>query len=205
MALSPKDARFVEEYLIDLNAARAARAAGFSETTARAKAFAWAQPDGPKPDVYKAILARMNKRAEKTEITADRVIQELAKVGFASMRQFIRVDEDGQPQIDLTDAPEDALDALAEVSTETVLEHEGSGDARTATHVRKTKIKLHDKLKALMALGEHTGAFKQGKEDTANAFAAAFLQLVNAGSKAPISKGAHAGDAPASPSGPPIR
>ena len=186
MPLTPKDARFVEEYVIDLNAARAARAAGFSETTAKAKAFAWVQPDGPKPDVYKAVLDRMNKRSEKTEITADRVIQELAKVGFASMRQFVRIDADGQPQIDLTETPEDALDALAEVSTETVVEHEGSGDARTANHVRKTKIKLHDKLKALMALGEHVGAFKQGKEDTANAFAQAFKQLLDAGSKAPI-------------------
>lgn len=189
MPLTPKDAIFVDQYLIDLNAKRAAIAAGYSETTARIKAHAWVKPDGTKPEVYKAILAKMTKRAERTEITADRVIQELAKVSFASMRQFIRVDEDGQPQIDLTDAPDDALDALAEVSTETVLEHQGSGDERTATHVRKTKIKLHDKLKALMALGEHTGAFKQGKEDTANAFAQAFLQLINAGSKAPIRKG----------------
>ena len=189
MALSPKDEIFVREYLIDLNAKRAAVAAGFSETTARIKAHAWVKPDGTKPEVYKAILAKMNKRAEKAEITADRVIQELAKVSFASMRQFVRVDADGQPQIDLSDTPDDALDALSEVSTETVLEGEGSGEERVTHRVRKTKIKLHDKLKALMALGEHVGAFKQGKEDTANAFANAFAQLLDTGSKAPINKG----------------
>lgn len=181
--------RFIDEYMKDLDPERAALAAGYAKSTAHTKAYMWVSNGKTKPEVFAEIERRKAKLAKKAEISAERVIEELAKVGFASMRQFVRIDEDGQPQIDLTDTPDDALDALSEVSTETVLEHEGSGDARTATHVRKTKIKLHDKLKALMALGEHVGAFKQGKEDTANAFANAFAQLLDTGSKAPISKG----------------
>lgn len=189
MALSPKDERFVQEYMKDLDPERAAVAAGYAKTTARTKAYMWVSSSKHKPELFAEIEKRKAKLAKKAEITAERVIEELAKVGFASMRQFVRIDADGQPQIDLSDTPDDALDALSEVSTETVLEGEGSGEERVTHRVRKTKIKLHDKLKALMALGEHVGAFKQGKEDTANAFANAFAQLLDTGSKAPINKG----------------
>ena len=120
---------------------------------------------------------------ERTEITIDRVVEELAKVGFASLRQMVEIDSAGQPQINLTNTPDDALDALSEVSTETVIETEGSGEDKRFQPIRKTKIKTHDKIRALHLLGEHVGAFKQGKVDAANAFTDMVNQLLRANPK----------------------
>lgn len=175
---------FCREYLIDRNATHAARRAGYSERTANRIGH----------DLLKdpRVVARVEKAGEiaekKFEITAERVIEELAKVGFASMRDFIRVDSEGQPQIDLGETPDWALDALAEVKTETVLEG-ADKDGEGGQHVRKTQIKLHDKLRALKDLGEITGAFRGAKQETANAFADAFRQLLRQGSKPPIQRG----------------
>ena len=72
--LTPKQKRFVEEYLIDLNSTAAARRAGYSEKTA--------DRIGPellgKTCVSKAIEAAKQKRSARTEVTQDRVILELA-------------------------------------------------------------------------------------------------------------------------------
>lgn len=74
--LTPKQAAFVKEYLIDLNGAQAAIRAGFSERTARTKASQLLDL----PHVKEAIEAEMAKRAERTEITQDYVITNLALV-----------------------------------------------------------------------------------------------------------------------------
>ncbi|WP_164738157.1 terminase small subunit [Frigidibacter oleivorans] len=176
--MTDRQKAFCREYLLDLNQTAAAIRAGYAPESAAVTASKLMRD----PRVLAQIEAGKASRAERTEIDADRVIAELAKIGFASMRQFISIDGNGQPAIDLTSTPLDDLDALAEVSTETVVE--GPGEA--PIYVRKTKIKLHDKIKALMALAEHTGAFSKRDEGLANAFADAFKQLVDRGSKAPL-------------------
>lgn len=186
--LDARESRFVDEYLIDLDPERAAVAAGYSASTARKKSFSWVVGNGgQKPHVLAAIRKGRAERSERTKITADRVVEELAKVGFASMRRFVRIDSTGQPRIDLSETPEDHLDALSEVQTETVLEP--GGMEGEVLHVRKTKIKLHDKLKALHDLAEHTGVFKESDKNKATALAEAFQQLWARGSKAPLRRG----------------
>lgn len=101
----------------------------------------------------------MAEREKRTEITADRVVRELAKIDFSSMRNFIQVDNDGQPQLNLTNADDDNLDALAEVQTETIIQASGGGDEKQFQTIRKTKIKLHEKRAALHELARHTGVF----------------------------------------------
>lgn len=73
MALSAKQKKFVEEYLIDLNATQAAIRAGYSERTARSVGH----ENLTKPDIQAAILDAKLARAERTELTADWVIQRL--------------------------------------------------------------------------------------------------------------------------------
>jgi phage terminase small subunit len=190
-----KDARrerFCQEYLVDLIGAAAAKRAGYSPKTAASQA-ARLLTDA---NVAARIAFLKAERAERTGITIDTVVLELAKVGLASLRQMIRIDRDGQPQIDLSATPADALDALSEVSTETVIETQGSGEDRVDHPIRKTRIKMHDKLRALHLLGEHVGAFKKGKEDQAQATATAFADMVAqllrgypAASKMPINRG----------------
>lgn len=156
MALTARQARFVAEYLIDLNATQAAIRAGYSKKTAEQQGFQLLK----KTSVAEAIQSAQANRAKRTEITQDDVLRELAKVGFATMRRFIYVDASGEPVINLTDTPDDNLDALSEVQTETRYERDPDGEGELRP-VRKVKIKLHDKLSALDKLGRHLGMFKE--------------------------------------------
>ncbi len=75
MSLTPKQARFVEEYLIDLNATQAAVRAGYSAKTARAMGC----ENLTKPDIQAAVTEAQRDRATRTGITQDEVIQGLKK------------------------------------------------------------------------------------------------------------------------------
>lgn len=81
MALTEKQKRFCEEYLIDLNATQAALRAGYKEKTARSIA----SENLTKPDIQKYLKELMAERSERTEITADNVLKELEKVAFADI------------------------------------------------------------------------------------------------------------------------
>lgn len=98
-ALPPKQALFVQEYLIDLNQTQAAIRAGYSEKTATAKgAQLYALPR-----VRAAIDAGMALRAERTEITQDWVVQGLKEVAERCLQrapvmagEFQERDEEGR-------------------------------------------------------------------------------------------------------------
>lgn len=143
---------FVGQYLIDRNGTQAAIRCGYSPRSAAVTASRMLKDAKIKAEIAEAEAAQ----AERTQIRADDVLREMAKVGFASMRSFIKIDQDGQPVIDLRNTPDDHLDALSEISTETVLE---GGD--NPQHIRKTKIKLHDKLRALHDLAVATNVFEK--------------------------------------------
>lgn len=78
MALTAKQKAFVDEYLVDLNATQAAIRAGYSEKTA----YAIANENLTKPEIAKAIQKAMENREKRTEITQDRVVQEIADNAF---------------------------------------------------------------------------------------------------------------------------
>lgn len=79
MALTEKQKRFCEEYLVDLNATQAALRAGYKGKTVRSTA----SENLAKPDIQKYLKQLMEERSERTEITADDVLNELKKVAFA--------------------------------------------------------------------------------------------------------------------------
>ena len=85
--LTEKQKRFVQEYLVDLNATAAARRAGYSAKTA--------DRIGPellgKTCVSAAIEKAMKERSARTEITQDRVLQELAAIGFAKGTDYANI------------------------------------------------------------------------------------------------------------------
>mgnify|MGYP000495309096 CR=1 FL=1 len=76
MALTSKQQRFVDEYLIDLNGAKAAIRAGYSEKTARNIA----SENLAKPDIAEAVAAAAAMRSERTQIDADWVLREAQKL-----------------------------------------------------------------------------------------------------------------------------
>ena len=73
MALTGKQQRFIEEYLVDCNASAAARRAGYSEKTA----FRTGQENMQKPAIKEAIAEAQAKQSERTAVTADWVIEQL--------------------------------------------------------------------------------------------------------------------------------
>lgn len=74
--LTAKQRRFVEEYLIDLNATQAAIRAGYSENTAGAIGH----ENLNKPEIVEALAAHMQKRSQETGIDALWVLLEARKV-----------------------------------------------------------------------------------------------------------------------------
>jgi phage terminase small subunit len=144
--MTPRQQRFVDEYLIDLNATAAARRAGYSAKTAE-----WQGPQLlGKPHVAAAVAEAMESRSRRTGITADRVLQELAAIAFADPRRLF--DPDGAP-LPLSDLDDDIARAVATV------EHGPAGGVGGGPAA--ARMRLHDKLKALEMLGRHLGLFSE--------------------------------------------
>lgn len=88
--LTPKQALFVQEYLIDLNATQAAIRSGYSEKTAHRIG----QENIHKPIIKAAIADAQDARAARTMITQDRILHESARIAFADPAAY--VDENGK-------------------------------------------------------------------------------------------------------------
>ena len=79
--MTAKQQLFVEEYLLDLNATQAAIRAGYPKKSARAVGH----ENLTKPDIAAAVSREFARRSERTEITQDKVLAQLALIGFAEM------------------------------------------------------------------------------------------------------------------------
>jgi phage terminase small subunit len=159
--LRPKQRRFVEEYLADLNATQAAIRAGYSPKTAGQQAWDLLK----KPEIEVAIAELQQARSQRCQITADMVLAELARLAFANMMDYMRIGDGGDPYVDLSALTRDRAAGLVQF----VVEDFKDGRGEEARDVRKVRIKLHPKLPALIKLGEHLGLFKGQGEEKPNA------------------------------------
>ena len=145
--MTDKQKRFCDEYLIDLNATRAYKAAYPNvkkDETASAAAVRLLR--NVKVAAY--IAERQQARQERTEITQDRIVRELAAVAFADVTEVASVRQ-GVVRLRSTDElTEEQRRAIA-------------GIKETQAGV---EIKFNDKLKALELLGRHLGMFKDKVE-----------------------------------------
>lgn len=151
MALNARQTKFVAEYLKDLNATQAALRAGYSKSTA---AFIGAE-NLKKPQIAAAVSQALEKRAQRTEITQDRVLYELARLAFSNMLDYIRVQPDGSAYTDLSQLTREQAAAIQEITVDEYTE--GRGD--DAREVKRTKVKLADKRGNLELIGRHLGMF----------------------------------------------
>lgn len=138
--LTPKQQRFVEEYLKDLNATQAAIRAGYSAKTAGQIGERLLR----KVEIAAAVTAAKKSRSERTEITADRVLHELAAIAFLDPGKVFT--DTGEVR-SLDDMDEIVRRAIASVETVS------SSDGDAISTVRK--VKMNDKLRALELLGKH--------------------------------------------------
>lgn len=156
--LTPKQGRFCQEYVIDLNATQAAIRAGYSKKTARSAG----QRMLTNVDIQERIARRQKVLEVKTGVRAERVINELARVAFANIKSVL---DKGNVIKDISELPDEIAAAVESVQSD--IRHD-TGDSDGYTE--KVKIKLHNKLNALGDLGRHLGIFekdnKQGKPIT---------------------------------------
>ena len=86
-ALTPKQQRFVEEYLVDLNGAQAAVRAGYSVHTAKQIAT----ENLAKPYLQAAITEARKQQQERTQVSADRVLTEALNILVTDPRELVEV------------------------------------------------------------------------------------------------------------------
>lgn len=147
--LTKRQEVFVAEYLIDLNATRAAKQAGYSPQGAEVTGSKLLR----NPKVSAVIAEKHGKRLEKLEISADRVLQELAKLAFFDPRKLFN--SDGSPK-QILELDDDTAASVAGLEVNELFE--GDGDQKHAYGLVK-KIKIADKGHNLERLGRHLKLF----------------------------------------------
>lgn len=142
--LSASRERFCQEYLLDLNATKA-YARAYPDSNLKS-----ARTNGPRllanAGIQERIQQLMEKRAERTEVSQDRVIKELVALAFSDLRRLARWDGNTVTLLDSQVIDPMAAKAVAEVG-------EGAEG--------RVRIKLHNKLEALITLGKHLGMFTE--------------------------------------------
>lgn len=139
-----KQKRFIEEYLIDLNATQAAIRAGYSPHSAKEIG----SENLTKPNISSAIAKAKAERSKRTGINQDRVLLELARIGFAKITDVM----------DLTTAQ------IKENASEDDLACIQSIKIKPNKWGIEWEVKLYDKKAALELLGKHLGMFKDKVE-----------------------------------------
>jgi phage terminase small subunit len=169
MALTAKQRRLCEEFLLDLNGTKAAERAGYSKRTANEQAARLLA----KVSAQEYIQQLKQERGKRTEITTDRVLQELAAIAFANIDEFAKVrmqeqksvifDEEGNPHtevhlVKVVDVFETDKVDQAKIPALSSIKQGRDG----------IEVKIHDKQKALELLGRHLGMFNDKLDLTTN-------------------------------------
>ena len=138
--MTEKQKIFADEYLIDLNATRAYRKA-YPNCKKDSSADAAARKLLGNTRIQKYISARMEERQKRTEVTQDRVLQELAYIAFARVTDYATVRNDVVKIKNTDELTEEQIRAISGIK-------EGKFGI---------ELKLNDKEKALELLGRHLG------------------------------------------------
>lgn len=141
---------FVAEYLKDRNATQAAIRAGYSEETAGSQGGRLLQ----NVEIRDSIDAGILRLSAKIEITAERVLNELAKMAFVDARNFWNADGSLKQ---ITELDDNTAAALAGFETEEAYDHFGKGQSKPTGTIKK--IKIADKGINLERLGRYLKLF----------------------------------------------
>lgn len=148
--------RFVDEFMVDLSATRAAIRAGYSAHSA-GQAGVNLLAD---PRVAAALEEAVRQRSTRTKVTADEVLLELAKLARSNMQDYMGSTDEGEPYLDFRKLTREQTAALQEVTVEEYVE----GRGENARDVKRVKFRLYDKRAALVDIGRHLGMFTERRE-----------------------------------------
>ena len=145
--LTAKQQLFVDEYLIDLNATRAAIRAGYSENTAKEIGC----ENLTKPNIAEAIIEAKQARSERTQIDADWLLKRLAEEAEADIADLYC--ENTCTLKPVHEWPLIWRQGLV-AGVDVFEEFDGTGKDRVKTG-ETSKIKISDRIKRLELIGKH--------------------------------------------------
>ena len=149
---------FCREYVVDLNGARAAIAAGYARKGAKVRASELLTNRN-----VRARIAELQKaKADKLDLSAEKVLSGLSPLAFSNILDYVKIDKNGDPRPDLSNLTRDQAAAIQEITVDEYMDGRGKG----ARKVRRIKIKLVDKVRALELLGKHLKLFTDRVEVT---------------------------------------
>lgn len=151
-----KQQLFAREYIVDLNATKAAERAGYSPKSAYSQGHRLLK----NAQVSAEVNRLMKLRGERLDISADKVLQELAKLAFFDPRSLFN--EDGSPK-NIHELDGNTAAAVAGLEVNELFE--GEGDQKHAFGLCR-KIKLVDKGQNLERLGKHLKLFTEKTEQS---------------------------------------
>ena len=149
MALSERKLQFVDAYIVDPNALRAAEIAKYKQPQVLGHRLL------KDPEIQAELARRRELLTEKSEVTAEMVLRELGRIGFANIRDVVAWDSDSVTFKGSSELTADQAAAIAEVSMTT------SKDG-----IAQVRLKLHDKKAALDSIGKVLGMFIDRSHNT---------------------------------------
>ena len=147
---------FAREYVKDLNGTRAAIAAGYAKTTARATASRLLT----KSNIQGLVASLTKKHTDKLDLDAEKLLSELSRVGFSNFLDYVNITEEGDAFVDLSSVTQEQAAAIQEVTVNEYME----GKGKDARKVKRTRLKLVDKIRSLDLLGRHLKLFTEKVE-----------------------------------------
>lgn len=147
--INDKQELFAKEYLVDLNAGKAAERAGYSPTSARRHAYDLKQ----NPEVQESIQSKMDQRAERLKISADKVLENIWNMADLDIGDAY--DKNGN-LLNVKDMPKHVRKSISSIKV--FEEFEGFGQERTKVGIVR-EIKFWDKVKTNELLGKHLKLF----------------------------------------------
>jgi phage terminase small subunit len=148
--MTPRQLRFVQEYLVDLNGKQAAIRAGYKPSCAAKIASDMLRRQ---PQIVKAVSDAMAAREFRRLLTRERILLEYARIAFADIRQIIDWGPEGLTLKEAATLSDADAAVIAEVSA---IKHKAGGG--------RSRLKMHDKKKALDAIVRLLGIEKAGED-----------------------------------------
>lgn len=164
VALTARQSRFVEEYLIDLNATQAAIRAGFAASTADKQAPLWVGKNrdscpANRRHIWDAVHEAIQERSKRTQVAADDVIAQLVRMGFSDIRKLFT--PSGQLR-SIHDLDDDTAAAIQSIEVVTKYLPGSDGEEPDIEYVHK--VRLADKKGPLELIGKHLAMWVEKHE-----------------------------------------
>ncbi len=175
---------FVKNYIIDHNATRAAKLAGYSEKTAYSQGNRLLK----NVEIKKLIEDEEAKIAKRLEISAANVLKELAKIAFSNVTDYVKISnylgrlERYNPETNMFENIPVEKQEITFVDTDSLSDIQKAAISEIGYGKYGPYVKTHDKLKALTKLGEHLGVFG-GKDEEQEDIEESFGEVFDDGDK----------------------